>query len=102
MQDFTNNVVSHQMAKESLKGLTYGYRGMSYEDYEGLVQGYDTESDEFYEALCVNFTYLATFGLEDPLRDNVSETVQLIRYGMLLPGGEKKKKVIMEGGEDAE
>jgi magnesium-transporting ATPase (P-type) len=101
MQDFKNSVVSHQMAKESLKGLCYGIRKMTYEDYVGYVQGYDTESDEFYEALCVNFTYLGTFGLDDPLRDNVSETVQLIRYGMLLPShSHHKRKHEMEGGED--
>lgn len=91
------------MAKESLKGLTYAIRKMTYDDYLGYVQGYDTESDEFYEALCINLTYLGTFGLEDPLRDSVSETVQLIRYGMLLPTHRHeehgKTKVMLEGGE---
>ena len=37
-----------------------------------------------------NLTYLGTFGLDDPIRDDVDKSIQLIRYGRLIDFDEFK------------
>lgn len=46
-----------------------------------MMADLDPESEEFYENLTAEMTYVATFGLEDPIRPEVEQSVQRIRYG---------------------
>lgn len=39
------------------------------------------ESIRFREDMEKDLTYVGTFALEDPLRDNIEESVNLIRFG---------------------
>jgi magnesium-transporting ATPase (P-type) len=78
------------MACNGLKVLTYAYKDLTQEAYDELMVGVDGDGEKienyvetpecrgkFEEGL----TYVATFGLEDPLRDSVEESINLIRYG---------------------
>lgn len=39
------------------------------------------ESEKFRNALEVDLIYLCTFGLDDPVRENVNSAVHTIRHG---------------------
>ena len=79
------------MARDSLKVLSYAYKDIDlsiYADY--LTENYE-ESMEFREAIERKLIYIGTFGLDDPLRDKVTESVELIRYGYI-----KKQEIRFE------
>ena len=44
----------------------------------------------------MNLTYLGTFGLEDSIREDIRDTVSLVRYGI---ESDKINKLILENGE---
>lgn len=46
-----------------------------------LLQQYNQETPEFREQLESGLIYLATFGLEDPIRPNIKAPIELIKYG---------------------
>jgi len=77
----TDDVVSNQMAQQGLKVLSYAYKAMDKETWLSLIEGGDLESPELRAELEQELIYLATFGLEDPVRDGVLEAVQWIKYG---------------------
>jgi len=45
------------------------------------MKTHNPESNEFRESLESNLTYLCTFALEDPLRVDIKDTCQMIKYG---------------------
>ena len=45
------------------------------------MKAHNPESGEFRDSLESNLTYLCTFALEDPLRVDIKDTCQMIRYG---------------------
>jgi magnesium-transporting ATPase (P-type) len=49
---------------------------------------YNLESEDFRNELENDLIYLATFGMDDPLRPNIEEAIQYIRYGQLDSAGE--------------
>ena len=70
------------MAQRGHKVLSYAYRQMSKEDLKWMMeQHHDIESAEFRNEICQEMTYLCTFGLDDPIRPTVQESIQLIKYG---------------------
>ena len=82
-EDHLNQVVSEQMAKESLKTVAYAYRMIPKDTFNDLLE-HDPESEYFLEELQRDLVYLGTFGLEDPLRPNVQDSVQMIRFGTII------------------
>jgi magnesium-transporting ATPase (P-type) len=44
---------------------------------------HNVEHDDFRNELEADLIYICTFGLEDPLRPNIDESIQLLRYGSL-------------------
>jgi magnesium-transporting ATPase (P-type) len=77
------NVVSIQMAKKGLKVLSYGFKEVPAAEFETWRQQWDEESAEYREALESDLIYLATFGLDDPLRQDIKESIQMIKYGYI-------------------
>jgi len=69
------------MAMEGLKTLSYAFKEIRKDDLEQLMQTYNLESEEFRTELENDLIYLSTFGLNDPLRLNIHESIQYIRYG---------------------
>jgi len=53
-------------------------------DLEVLMGQNDVESEEFREAIESELIYLGTFGMKDHLREDIEESIQLIRYGEIL------------------
>jgi magnesium-transporting ATPase (P-type) len=84
------DVVSVLMAREGLKTLSYAYKQIPLDDLNMLMQSHHIESEEFRTELEADLIYLATFGLEDPIREDVNQSIQLIRYGAVL--GDKVDK----------
>lgn len=66
------------MCKEGQKTLSYAYKKMSIEELEQLQKDYDEESSKFRDELLTNMIYLCTFGLEDPIREGVADSMSLI------------------------
>lgn len=55
----------------------------------------DLEHPDFKQELATDLVYLVTFGLEDPIRSTVTESIQLIKYGQILEDyADKVKKGI--------
>ena len=46
-----------------------------------MLQQFPQESDEFRQALEENLIYLGTFGLDDPISEDVHKPIHLIRFG---------------------
>lgn len=70
------------MAQRGHKVLSYACREMSQDDLSYIMeQHHDLESLEFKNDICSDLTYLCTFGLDDPIRPTVQESIQLIKYG---------------------
>jgi P-type Ca2+ transporter type 2C len=80
-EELLTNVVSHEMASKGLKVLSYAYRDMTVEELNDLMHTHDDESIEFREAIESDLTYVGTFALHDPIREDISISVQLIKYG---------------------
>ena len=70
--------------KNCLKVLSYAFKEISLESFNELMHTYPCESAEFRQELETDLIYLGTFGVEDPLIDDIHCSVQLIRYGRLL------------------
>lgn len=65
-----------------MKVLSYGFKDLSLESYNEILKMHDNEeSIRFREDMEKDLTYVGTFALEDPLRDNIEESVNLIRFG---------------------
>ena len=81
------------MCSQGLKAISYGFIDLPMEEYQNLLRkgcipdengnkilNY-VESPEFREAIENDLIYLATFGMKDPLRENMMDSIHLIRYG---------------------
>ena len=78
------------MCKEGQKTLSYAYKKMPIEELEQLQKNHDEESPKFRDELLTNLNYLCTFGMEDPIRESVTESINLIarqRDGTKSSGG---------------
>ena len=73
------------MAKQEaggLKTLSYAYRDIPIEDFEQMKENYpDPESMDFRFELESDLIYLGTFGLNDPLRDGIYDSISYIKFG---------------------
>lgn len=84
MRDLILNDTVQEMAGQPLKVLSYAYKEIELQVYNQLRSSYDEESEEFRAEVERELIYIGTFGLNDPLRDRVEESIQLIRYGQLI------------------
>lgn len=75
------HVVSNEMAASGLKVLSYAFKELRIGDLEALMQTYNPESEEFRNELESDLIYVCTFGLNDPLRLNVEDAIQSIKFG---------------------
>jgi magnesium-transporting ATPase (P-type) len=78
----TDKVV--EMASAQLKVLSYAYKELDLQTYNHLLQTLGEESYEFRDEIEKDLTYIGTFGLEDPLREEVIDSVWLIRCGCVV------------------
>jgi magnesium-transporting ATPase (P-type) len=74
-QNILLNVASAQMAQQSLKVISLGFKEIVKDQLDELMQNYNVESNEFREAIEAEMFYLGTFGLEDPLRQDIKESI---------------------------
>lgn len=64
------------MAKNQLKVISYAYREMTLSTYNNLLHVHESdESDAFRDMIESELIYLGTFGLEDPLREEIQDCV---------------------------
>jgi len=68
-------VIGQEMAGNGLKVLSYAYKDVSLDTFHQLMSNYKVESPEFREEIENDLIYVATFGLDDPLRDRIEESV---------------------------
>jgi len=76
-----NQIVSNDMASKGLKVVSYSFKEIALQDLNQFMQDNSIESQEFRSELEVDQVYVGTFAMEDPIRDDVAESIQLIKYG---------------------
>ena len=69
------------MCSKGYKTLSYGYKSIFLDELSDLKLNNDEESEQFKGKLLTNMIYLCTFGFEDIIRENVKESLNLIRFG---------------------
>lgn len=100
-QDFTDEDIEKKIdcaatmasSGEGLKVITYAYKDLAVSALNDLMLNHHSESEEFREELERDLVYLTTFALEDPLRAEVVDCIQRVRYGRLIPPGESREGV---------
>lgn len=68
------------MAAEGLKVLSFAYKDIAVAELGDIMEQFNPESDEFRQKLESDLIYLCTFGLDDPLREGVKESIEAIKY----------------------
>jgi len=76
-----DHVIGQTLASAGLKVLTYAFKEITRESLDTLMTTYHIESEEFRFEIEKDLIYMATFGLNDPLRDDIQSAVHMIRYG---------------------
>ena len=95
-----SDIVTDQMAARGLKTLSFAYKQIPYDDLVYMMRQFNVESEEFRDEIEKDLIYLASFGIEDPVRGindeqlgesqidkdrmPVKDSIQLIRYGTIL------------------
>jgi magnesium-transporting ATPase (P-type) len=69
------------MASIGLKPLSYAFKTLPKYELEQLMEKCNVESDDFLNELLCDLVYLGTFGLKDEMREDVAESIRLIRHG---------------------
>jgi len=77
----TQNVIGEEMASQGLIPVAYAFRDVPTAELRSFMQQQGQESEEFYNYLLSGMTYICTFGLENKLRENALNSINLIRYG---------------------
>jgi magnesium-transporting ATPase (P-type) len=79
--ELLSDSIAIDMARNGLKVLSYAYKEITLQAFNELICNNLVESDEFRESLESDLTYMGTFGLNDPIRDDIFDTVSQIKYG---------------------
>jgi Ca2+-transporting ATPase len=85
-QDLLNGTISDiagANGNDPHKVISLAFKTMDKMEYQGLVQKFnnDVEAEGFREYIEQKLTYVGTFGLNDPIRDNAQTSVELIKFG---------------------
>ena len=81
------------MAHDGLKVISYAFKDMPRSDFEAMKHSYNLESKEFRAEMEHDLTYLCTFGLVDPIREDIQLTVNAIRSADGGPEGSSSSQV---------
>jgi magnesium-transporting ATPase (P-type) len=70
-----NHIVD--MAQRAQKVISFAYKEMSLSDLNQMLEDFqnDLENPEFKSELVQDLIYLVTFGLDDPIRSTVAESI---------------------------
>ena len=79
------------MAAGGLKVISYAFKDMPLKKLNEMMHSFSLESTEFRSEIESDLIYLCTFGLEDPVRDDIHEVVGYIKYGNNKKDEEKEK-----------
>ena len=69
------------MGQTGLKPLSFAFKQIEFKELVQKMQNIDKESDDFRNYLESQLIYLGTFGLDDPISENVHKPIQMIRFG---------------------
>ena len=69
-------VINDQIAKKGQKPLSYAVKIISRDDLNQELPNED--SPGYRQIFKSDLIYLATFGLNDPLRENITDTINLL------------------------
>jgi len=62
-------------SKHCLKVVSFAYKEITMKALNELMHQHSLESAEFRQELESDLVYLTTFGLDDPLRDDIADSV---------------------------
>lgn len=90
------------MAAIGLKVISYAFKDMPLKKLNEMMHSYSLESPEFRSEIESNLIYLCTFGLDDPLRESIQETVTMIKFGDTTGTGSSTVNIKMVTGDHIE
>lgn len=92
------------MAANGLVPVAYAFRDVPTAELKNFMLQQGQESEEFYNYLLTGMTYICTFGLENKLRENAKNSINLIRFGKTNPDRDSQEqvKVRMVSGDHLE
>ena len=76
-----DNVVSKEMAEKGEKVISFAFKEIKMHELSELSKMRGVETNEFRRYLEEHLIYLCTFGMEDPLRNDIKQSILSIRYG---------------------
>jgi magnesium-transporting ATPase (P-type) len=79
------NIIGDEMAAQGLIPVAYAYRDVPTAELKLYMLQHGQESEAFSNYLISGLTYICTFGLENKLRENALNSINLIRYGKSSP-----------------
>lgn len=74
-------IINNEMAAKRQKPLSYAFKMVNNAELSQVLSKVDEDSLEYRNIFESQLIYLGTFGIEDELRDNIKENVNLIQYG---------------------
>lgn len=101
-EDILNNTIGQSMAAIGLKVISYAFKDMPLKKLNEMMHSYSLESPEFRSEIESNLIYLCTFGLDDPLRESIQETVTMIKFGDTTGTGSSTVNIKMVTGDHIE
>ena len=81
------------MAKKGQKPLSYAVKIMNVDDINQALPNVPEDSPQYRQIFETDLIYLGTFGLEDPLREDIAKTINLLQYGQEVPEEKQPKAV---------
>lgn len=86
--------IEEKIAAKGQKPLAYAVKIMTTEYLEATLPTVDEDSPNYRAVFESDLIYLGTFGLADPLRENIESSVNLLQYGQHpAPAGKQSKGV---------
>ena len=78
-------IIENKIAKKGYKPLSYAVRIISREDLDNALPNVSEDSPQYRNIFESDLIYLGTFGLVDPLREGIQDTINLLQYGVENP-----------------
>ena len=69
------------MAANGLKVVSLAYKEIDLQAMNELMCNHQVESNEFRDLIECDLIYLGSFGLYDPIREDIIDTINQIKHG---------------------
>jgi Ca2+ transporting ATPase len=90
------NMIGQGIAAKGQKPLTYAFKLIDKQELCEILENVNEDSDEYRQIFESQLFYLGTFGLDDPIRENIDVPINEIKYGTSSPEADQKEAVVVK------